>query len=394
MRALYFDCFSGAAGDMILGALLDAGASEDEVRRSLGGLGLEGWSLEVSQVRRGSLRATRAEVTTEEDGAERSFSEIVQILEQASLPTSVKERALTVFEVLGEAEAKVHGTSIEKIHFHEVGGLDAIVDVVGCCTALDGFSPAYIGTSPIATGTAMIDGAHGPLPIPAPAVTEILQTCGAALVARGDRELITPTAAALLAVVTDSFDSMPSMVLEGSGYGAGAAELEVPNVLRVLTGELVEEEGAEPGRDDALLIETNLDDMTPELVPHIVDSVIAAGAFDAWTTPITMKKGRPGFMISVLVPPMNRWHVMEILFRETTTLGMRVTSVQRAVADRHWIEVEVAGQPIRVKIGSRHGDVISTSPEYQDILAAAKATGLPLKELYARAMREAAGAGS
>jgi uncharacterized protein (TIGR00299 family) protein len=385
LKALYFDCFSGASGDMILGALLDAGASEDQVRASLHAIGVPGWNLQVSQVQRGSLRSTRAEVSVDEGGGQRSHRDIVALLDRASLTPAIRKRSKAVFGVLAAAEGRIHSLPPEDVHFHEVGGLDAIIDVVGCCAALEDLLPARIVTSSIATGAGLVQTAHGMLPLPAPAVTEILQGSGAALFERGERELITPTGAALLSVFSDGFGPLPAMTIDGSGYGAGGRDGDVPNVLRVLTGELIEE-SASPG---ALLIETNLDDMAPELLPHVIDSLLEAGAYDAWITSILMKKGRPGFTLSALCAPVTQWHVMEIMFRETTTLGMRVTTVQRAVAERHWTEVEVAGQKVRIKIGSRHGDVISTAPEYEDVLAASQATGIPLKEIYSRALHKA-----
>jgi pyridinium-3,5-bisthiocarboxylic acid mononucleotide nickel chelatase len=389
VKLLYFDCFSGASGDMILGALLDAGASEERVRSSLDLLGLQGWELQISDVQRGPLRSTRATVTAHEDGTSRTYAEVVVILEAAGLSASIKERAKAVFEVLARAEGRIHATPRDEVHFHEVGSLDAIVDIVGCCAALEDFLPARIVTSPITTGTGTVQSSHGALPLPAPAVTEILQSCGAALIARGTRELITPTGAALLAVFTDTFRSLPPMTLEGTGYGAGAGQGgELPNVLRVITGESLNE--IAPPRDGtAILIETNLDDMSPELVPYIIESLLEAGAHDAWVAPIAMKKGRPGYTLSTLCAPVKKWHLMEIIFRETTTLGVRVTAVERTIADRHWTEVEVAGHKVRVKIGTRHGDVISTAPEYEDVVAASRATGLPLKEIYGRALHKA-----
>jgi uncharacterized protein (TIGR00299 family) protein len=324
-------------------------------------------------------------VSVDEGGGERSHRDIVALLDGATLTPAIRERSKSVFGVLAAAEGRIHSISPEDVHFHEVGGLDAIIDVVACCAALEEFLPARIMTSPIATGAGLVQTAHGPLPLPAPAVTEILQGSGAALVERGDGELITPTGAALLLAFSDGFGPLPAMTIESSGYGAGAGDGAVPNVLRVLTGELIEESPS----SGAILIETNLDDMAPELLPHVIDSLLEAGAHDAWITPILMKKGRPGFTLSALCAPITQWHMMEIMFRETTTLGMRVTPVQRTVAERHRTEVEVAGQRVRVKIGSRHGEVISTAPEYEDVLAASQATGIPLKEIYSRALHKA-----
>jgi pyridinium-3,5-bisthiocarboxylic acid mononucleotide nickel chelatase len=374
---------------MILGALLDAGASEERVRSSLGLLGLQGWELEVSEVQRGPLRSLRAAVATYEGGTARTHRDIAGIIEGTGLRSSVKERAKAVFEVLAQAEGHIHAAHPDDVHFHEVGGLDAIVDVVGCCAAVEDFLPARIVTSPIATGTGTVQTAHGELPLPAPAVAEILQERGAALIARGEHELITPTGAALLAVFTDSFGPMPPMALERTGYGAGAGDWQLPNVLRVMTGRSLD--GSIPIQADqtAIVIETNLDDMSPELVPYVIESLLEAGALDAWITPISMKKGRPGYTLSTLCAPVKKWHLMEIIFRETTTLGVRVTAVERTIADRHWTEVHVAGAKVRVKVGSRHGDVVTIAPEYEDVVAASRATGLPLKEVYGRALHKA-----
>ncbi len=387
MKTLYFDCFSGASGDMILAALLDAGAPEAKVRENLETLEMSGWSLDVTQVQRGGLRSTMAEVRIEEDVPPRTHREIASALDAAPLATSVKDQAKAVFVLLAEAEGRIHGQSPEDVHFHEVGGLDAIVDIVACCTALNHFLPAHIVTSPVTTGTGTVRTAHGLLPLPAPAVTEILQTRGATLVARGDEELVTPTGAALLAVFSNRFGAMPSMRLSATGYGAGAADRAAPNVVRILAGEL--EDDASSATVDALLIETNLDDINPELLPYIVDSLLDAGAHDAWVTPIVMKKGRPGFSMSVLCDPIKKWHVMEIIFRESTTLGLRIGSVQREIAQRRWTDVDVGGETVRVKIGSRNGDVITIAPEFEDVLAATRSTGLPMKEIYSRALHQA-----
>jgi uncharacterized protein (TIGR00299 family) protein len=389
LKVLYLDCFSGASGDMILGALLDAGVSERSVRETLDGLGLEGWGLQVSEVLRGGLRSTRACVTAEEGSIERTHRDIASILEASSCDQPITDKAKAVFAELARAEGRIHGQSPDEVHFHEVGGLDAIVDIVGCCAAFEQLSPIKIVTSPIATGAGTVHTAHGVLPLPAPAVTELLQTRGAPLVSRGDEELITPTGAALLTVFTDTFGPMPAMTLERTGYGAGAAERDAPNVLRTMLGELMEDGDEDQTQDDPILIETNLDDMTPELVPYIIDSLLDAGAHDAWITPIVMKKGRPGFVLSVLCDPITRFHMLEIIFRETTTLGVRIGTCQRTTADRRWIEVNIEDQTLRVKIGSRHDDVISISPEFEDVVAAARITGMPAKEIYSRALEKA-----
>lgn len=385
MTTLYFDCFGGAAGDMIVAALLDAGAPLEGVMGSLAGLGLEGWDLHVSEDDRAGIRATRVHVEQSEGSPPRSYSSIVSLLESASIAETIKERALDTFRRLGEAEARVHDRPLADVHFHEVGSLDAIVDIVAASAALDHFSPERVIVSPIPTGRGFVESAHGTLPVPAPAVLEILR--GAILLERGHHETVTPTGAAILASAATDYGAMPLMRIASSGYGAGARRHDVPNALRVIVGE--ELTADEQSREGDILLETNLDDMSPELIPHVVESLLEAGAYDAWATPVVMKKGRPGVVLSALSPAIHRYHLLEILYRETTTLGVRFSPVERAVLERKWIEVDVEGQLVRVKLGIKSGDVVTTSPEYEDARRAAEKTGLPLKVVYAEATRAA-----
>lgn len=386
MTTIYFDCFSGAAGDMILGALIDAGVPVETVRERLGGLKLEGWELRTREVARGPLRATKAEVVLGDSSGTRRYTDIDELIRRAELPERAKAWALDAFLRLARAEANVHGTSIEEVRLHEVGALDAIVDIVGSCVALDELDPDEVIASPVATGRGLIDSAHGPLPIPAPAVVEIALGVNMPLVERGENELVTPTGAAILAATAARFGPIPEITPSAVGYGAGDARREVPNVVRVLVGD-----DAEPPLADtsSLLIETNIDDMSPEFVPHVLDALLHAGAQDAWVTPITMKKGRPAMTLSVLTDPTYRWHIFEILFRETTTLGVRITDVEREILERDWIEVDVEGSPVRVKLGKRAEDIVTIAPEHDDASKAARATGLPLKEVYALAIEAA-----
>lgn len=383
MKVLYFDCFSGASGDMVLGALIDVGVPEAVIRSSLDALEVDGWNLEIRRTTRGGLRATKANVSVGETGVARSYDDIVTLIRASSLTPQVMELSLEVFEVLARAEAKVHGVDVGRAHFHEVGALDAIIDVVGSCAALAHLGPELVVSSAIATGTGIINSAHGPLPLPAPAVAEMLATRGAAVVGRGSRELVTPTGAALLATWSHSFGEIPPLQVEGIGYGAGAAEDDVPNVLRVFVGELATDLES---RSSVLLVETNVDDMSPELLPHVVERLIEEGAQDAWLTPIVMKKGRPAHIISALVDPARRDTLVEVIFAETTTLGVRTTTVTKEALRRAWTSVDVEGHPVRLKIGRRRGDTVTMAPEYEDAAAVARATGLPLKEVYARAL--------
>ncbi|MBW3594037.1 MAG: nickel pincer cofactor biosynthesis protein LarC [Actinobacteria bacterium] len=378
MTVLYFDCFSGASGDMILGALIDAGADAGAVRRAITALPIEDVGMETSEVVRRGLRANAVTIRIPDHAEHRGFLEIVSMLEGADLPPRVRARALRMFEILATAEARVHGTDVDSVHFHEVGALDAIADVVGAAVAIEHFDPATIACSPIPLGSGSVETDHGTLPVPAPAVTEILK--GALIVGGGEREVTTPTGAAILMAITDRFGEPPPMTLHATGYGAGSADLSVPNVLRVLVGE---EASAELAAH--ILVETNIDDMTPELIPHVIDQLLRAGAQDAWSTPILMKKGRPAFKISAIVDHASRERVVDLLYRETTTFGVRASKIEKDELFREWIEVDVEGHAVRVKVAHRGPEVVTTSPEYEDASRAAMATGMPLKDVYQRA---------
>jgi uncharacterized protein (TIGR00299 family) protein len=381
MRTIYFDCFSGASGDMILGALIDAGASEQAVTGAIRGLGIDAWGVSVEPVSKGSLRAAHVRAATDPTLSPRSYRDIVTLLTSADLADAVRQRSHDAFRILGEAEAKIHGGAIDDVHFHEVGSDDAIIDIVGACAALEDLDVERVIVSPVATGRGYTDSMHGTIPLPAPAVVEIL--AGAELYERGDRELITPTGAALLASWSDSFGALPRMKIDAVGYGAGSADLGWPNVLRVIIGET---QPAERSSMDTELLETNVDDMNPELVPYVIERVLDAGALDAWATPVTMKKGRLGVVLSVLVERGATQPVLDVLFRETTTFGVRISAVDREILDRKEELITVAGHPIRIKVGYRGGDVVSASPEYEDAAAAARSTGMPLKDVYRAAL--------
>lgn len=383
MNVIFFDCISGAAGDMLLGALLDAGAPEEKIRGALASLGLDGWSLRIERVGKRGIGATQVTVAADDATTSRDHAAIRSILEEASLEPAVCRRALATFQILADAEAKIHDSDPEHVHFHEVGGVDALVDVVGCAAAIEHFAPDRVIASTLVTGRGWTDSAHGALPVPAPATLEILR--GAPLQQRGSRELITPTGAAILVAAADSFGAMPPLQINSIGYGAGQADLEWPNVTRVLIGTVLQEESAQ----DAWLIETNIDDMTPELVPHSIESLMRAGASDAWTTPIVMKKGRPAFTLSILVAEMHKDRVLDVLYRETTTFGARVQRVGKDHIDREWIEVVVEGEQMRVKLGRRGGEIVTASPEYEDAARVARATGLALRDVFQRALAEA-----
>jgi pyridinium-3,5-bisthiocarboxylic acid mononucleotide nickel chelatase len=380
MSHAHVDPVSGASGDMLLGALLDAGADADAVRRAIARLGVGGWSIEVSEVVRTGIGATWANVRTEESAVVRTWANVRDLLEQSDLPERVRGRALATFERLARAEARIHRVDPERVHFHEVGALDAIVDIVGVCAAFEQLGVERVTCGPVPQGVGMTRAAHGLLPIPAPAVLELLR--GAPTYSTGEPvELCTPTGAALLAEWTDAWEELPPLRIAATGYGAGSRELERPNVLRVVLGEPV---AARPS-SSALLLETTIDDLSGELLPPVLDALRAAGADDAWARPVLMKKGRPGLEIACLGPPSAGEALRRVLFTETTTLGVRGRVVDKWALERSWVEVDVAGQPVRLKVGRLDGAVVNVAPEYEDCRAAADRTGLPLKEVYARA---------
>lgn len=383
MTLVHFDCFSGAAGDMMLGALIDAGVPEDAVRTSLDALELDGWSMTLREVRRAGLRALRAEVAVTDTGPARTVADVLDILQRAGLPDGVRERAAASFRALAGAEARVHGAPPESVHFHEAGALDALIDVVGVAAALEHVSPARVTASAIATGSGTVESAHGTLPVPAPAVVELLR--GLPVVGRGQRELVTPTGAALLRTACDGFGTFPDMIVEAAGYGAGAHDDPgAPNVVRAVVGRSI----AEPS-GETVLVETNLDDLNPEIVPHVLDALLDAGALDAWVTPALMKKGRPGHVLSVLTDNTRRAALIDIIFRETSTLGVRQRAVARTMLAREIVEVHIDGVAIRVKIGRIGDDVVNVAAEHDDARAAAARLAIPLKEVYERALAAA-----
>jgi pyridinium-3,5-bisthiocarboxylic acid mononucleotide nickel chelatase len=378
---IYFDCFSGAAGDMMLGAFVDAGVPPEVIRGAVEGLGLDGWELDYKPVVKAGLRATKAVVTIE-SGAPRDYHEIEALLDRARLDEPVRRRAQKAFRLLAEAEARVHGTAdLNHVHFHDVGAVDALIDVVGSCAAFEHIAPDRAYASQVFTGTGSFVGPDGEFPIPAPAVVELLR--GVPLRARGDLELVTPTGAALLRAFCDGFGEFPPMAIDRSGYGAGDSDTEHPNVLRILVGSPVPESG------DVSVVEANIDDTNPELIPHVIQVLFDAGAHDAWATPIVMKKGRPAVTISALCDAANVDPVLDILFRETTTFGARVYRAHKHALEREWITTEVDGHSVRVKVARSGGRPTTAAVEFDDAQAVARATGRPLKEVYDLARRAA-----
>ncbi len=380
MKILYLDCSAGAAGDMLLGALVDAGASESYVASQVEKLRLEGASLSFEETKRSGIRSLQAVVQVQDVGARR-LPELNGILDGAGLDPNVLERARDVFALLTGAESAVHGTTLSNAHLHEAGNDDALIDIVGTCAALADLGPRVIVCSPLPVGSGRVEAAHGNLPVPAPATVELLR--GVPVHGGGEGEVITPTGAALVKTIADRFDDLPAMTIDRAGYGAGTQEREWPNMVRAFVGEAVADDS---GSREALLMETNLDDMSPELFPYVIEELLRAGAQDAWTAPIAMKKGRAAVTLSVLCDEADVGGALDVLYRETTTLGVRTRPVTKHVLEREWVTVEIEGMPVRVKIGRRDGAVVNAKPEYEDAATVARDTGLPLKEVYRRAL--------
>jgi uncharacterized protein (TIGR00299 family) protein len=388
MTFAYFDCFAGVAGDMVLGALLDAGGSVEALRSGLAGVPVDPFELEVTGAERGGIGATLVRVRAGRSHVIRTWAYLRGALGEADLPGPVRDRSLATFARLAEAEARVHRKPVDQVHFHEVGAVDAVVDVVGAALLLHDLGVGEVWASPVATGTGLVRSEHGMLPVPAPAVLELLG--GVPIYSGGvAAELATPTGAAILAASAGRFTDLPAMRVAAVGYGAGSRQHdELPNLLRVLLGERTEDESA---GDGGVVLEANLDDMTPELAPWVLERLFEAGAADVWYTPIHMKKGRPGLTLSVLCSPGTDAAVRELLWRETSTLGVRGLPVRKWMLERRVITVSLPGGPgkVRVKLGLDGGRVVNVAPEYADCARLASATGRPLKDVMARAQAAA-----
>lgn len=374
----WFHCFAGIAGDMALGSLLDAGADLDEVRAILQRLPLSGWWLEVEPVLRAGLGATRAVVQVSDAVVVRTYMHIVALVEEARLPPRVAARSLAAFAALAEVEGELHRRPPERVHFHEVGGHDTVIDVVGTAAALEVLGVDVVVASPVATGTGTIRTAHGLLPNPSPAVVRLLR--GAPTYGRDlTVELTTPTGAALLSAMARSFGPLPPMRIDATGFGAGSRDLDgLPNCTQVVVGESLVGEPA-PGQP-LVVLETNVDDATGETLAHTLERLLDAGALDAWITPVIMKKGRPGHTVSALIDIAVLDSVRQVLRSETGSLGMRSWPVERWAARREMGSVELDGMAVRVKVG-----VGRVKAEHGDAALVAAQTGRPLREVIAEA---------
>lgn len=383
-KIAYFDCVSGISGDMTLGALVDAGLDIDQLRTELQKLNVDGWEISAEQVVRYGITGTRVHVHAPEQHIHRHLSDIAAILRNSTLDVDVQARALAVFTRLADAEAAVHGTTREEIHFHEVGALDAIVDIVGVVISLKllGIDRVYASALPLGSG--WTQSAHGRIPIPAPATLRLLQAVGAPMTPDTTPfELVTPTGAALLAELA-TFEQ-PEMRLQATGYGFGGRDIGRPNAVRLWIGEEVV---TQRGQDRVVLLQTNIDDQAAIQLAYVAEQLMANGALDVWWTPITMKKGRSAVMLSVLVSPADEDAAVTTIFRETTSLGIRRQPLERWTCERTFRTVTTQWGEVRVKEQRWQGKLLGTSPEYEDCAKIAREHGVPLRMVYAAVEEE------
>ncbi len=423
MKILYFDCFAGAAGDMILGALLDAGLPFDELKGALGSLAVEGWDVSVDRVIKTGVTATKfrvhehvrsgagsgpayaREASSGEVAPERPFGQeggepgaahqhqhhhlkhIFAAIERSALSDTGKRRAIGMFRRLGEAEAAIHGTTLEKVHLHEVGALDSIIDIVGAVFALEWFNADRIVVSPMNVGGGMVKSAHGVFPVPAPATLALLKN--APVYSSGiQAELLTPTGALILTEYASEFGPVPPMTIDRVGYGAGDRELkETPNVVRVIVGEA---EGPKPQAPSpkphaVVVLECEIDDMNPQIFGALMDTLYAAGALEVFYSAVQMKKNRPGTLMTIVAGPEQRETMTEIVFRESTTIGVRYQELVRECLDREMVTVTTPIGPVRFKVARRHGRVLNAQPEFDDLAKLSHERGIPIKDVQALA---------
>jgi len=396
MKVLYFDCFSGAAGDMVLGSLIDAGVPLAEVRRALGSLAIGPEVVWTDRVVRAGVTATKFCVKGEDGGARahahRHLKGVYTLIDGSALSDDGKARAKALFERLGAAEAAIHGTTMDKVHLHEVGALDSIIDIVGSVFALEWLGADEIVSSPLNVGSGTVEVAHGLYPVPAPATMRLLE--GVPVYAGEQKaELVTPTGALIVSSYATSYGPVPPMRVEKIGYGAGTRDLgDTPNVLRVLIGE-ADRAGAPKGAPytapltAVVVIECEIDDMNPQIFGVLMDRLLAEGALDVFYTAVQMKKNRPGTLLTIIAPPDRRERLTSLVFSETTSIGLRYREMTRECLERETVTVDTPFGPLTMKVARRNGQVLNASPEFDDCARVARDRGVPLKDVQAAALK-------
>ncbi|HQO39288.1 MAG TPA: nickel pincer cofactor biosynthesis protein LarC [Spirochaetota bacterium] len=378
MNILYFDCFAGVSGDMILGALIDSGLDFDLLKNELEKLALPGYSLSAEKAVKKGITGTAFRVKVSNCGHARHYRDIITMINSSELDPEVKHNACSIFTLLGHAESRVHGTDIDSVHFHEVGAVDSIIDICGAAIGLKAAGVARVYCSAVNTGSGTVKTEHGTLPVPAPATTLLLE--GMTAYSTGTMaELATPTGTAILKHYCGKSSSMPAMNINTSGYGAGSRDLEFPNMLRVFRGCINNEAAA---GEQIIELETNIDDMNPEIFSRLFDSLYAIGALDVAVIPAFMKKNRPGHILKILTSGENREPLMAEIFRETTSSGIRFRQVQRVVLERNIIEVNTEFGMVRVKVHKYEGETVTVSPEYEDCLRQAVKNNVAVKTVF------------
>jgi uncharacterized protein (TIGR00299 family) protein len=383
MRVAHFDCWSGISGDMVLGAVLDAGVPREAIQSALNSLALP-ITVEVERVKRCGFAATKATITAPDQEDYRFLPDIEELLNRANLTQEQRELAVAIFRKLAAAEAAAHGMPIERVHFHEVGALDSIADIVGSAVGLHLLGVEKFTSSPVPTGTGTVKAAHGYMPIPTPGTLELLKGVPIAP-STIEFELTTPTGAAILTTVVTEYTRTPAMTVQRVGHGAGTKDfLDRPNILRLWVGESIDgPTGKATEADTVVVLETNLDDVTAELVGYCMERLFAAGALDVFAIPIQMKKNRPGVLLSVIGEPSHVTELEAILFRETATFGIRRSTMQRSKLQRESVTIQTPWGPVRAKRGWRTDGFAVVTPEYEDCAQIARQHGLPLREVYA-----------
>jgi pyridinium-3,5-bisthiocarboxylic acid mononucleotide nickel chelatase len=399
MKTLYFDCFAGASGNMILGGLVSLGIDERELIEQIKLLDIADFSIEFTTVNKSGISAIHANVKVPHENAHRHLHTIEKLISGSKLSDKIKNHAIKIFTNLAEAEAKIHGIDVQKVHFHEVGAMDAIIDVTGSCIAFEMLGIENFACSKIHVGSGFANMAHGKFPVPPPAVGELLK--GIPIYSTEiTGELCTPTGAAIIATLSTSYGEIPNLITEKIGFGAGTRDYEnFPNVIRLMLGEISPQRHRDTEPDfsktkdqkpktNLILLETNLDDVSPQVLGFVMDKAFEFGALDCWFTPIQMKKNRPATMISILCEPKNRRQLIELLYVETTTLGVRVREVERECLERKFVKITTQFGEIDVKIGLLNGRQVNAMPEYEQLKRIANEQNVPLKLLKEEVLRK------